>query len=152
MLKRPVCASLVVVAVLAAGAACSDSSSESPEQKASKSASAAAKTVCQNLDKLKQDTDHLRNLDPATTSKNDLQAAVDTVKQDLDNVSASSGELGNATGAAVKAASESVKSAIQGIDSNSTVQTTVNALKLPLQGLSGTLSTANSALHCTPSS
>lgn len=143
--------SVAAVAVAALGlAGCSDDD-ESPQTKASKSASAAAKQTCEDIDQLKADTDKLATADPADTSKEDVQKAVDQLGQDVSALAGSAGNLGAATSAAVKAAADSVKSVLNSVNSGSTVNQTLDAVKKPLQELSATLTATRATAQCGPS-
>lgn len=156
--KRPVrvvSAAFACAAVLAFASGCSDDDNDSPSTKASKSAStasksasAAASAVCMDLQRLKEDTDKLTAMDPATASKDDVKNAVDQVTQDLADVSSASGDLGTAASAAVTAAAAAAKAAVQSVGDNASAQQTLDALKKPLETLSGTLSSVRGGLNC----
>jgi hypothetical protein len=103
------------VALLAATAACGDDDDELTP------AEANAK-VCQERAELETTLQSLGDIDPTTTSKDDLEAKKDEIVQAVDDLSKAADDVSQTEAEAVRKAVDDFEATLDGVDDDTTLQ------------------------------
>ncbi|WP_411077628.1 hypothetical protein [Streptomyces sp. cmx-10-25] len=121
---------------------CSDD--DSPEDRATKAVSQA----CDDLGQLRTDTAALNGLDPATTTKDQIEDAYEDVRDDWDEVRDDLGDLDDARRTALQDAADDLEKAYDDLPGGTTGRQALSRLQPSVDKLGQAVTGAFSGLEC----
>ncbi|MCX4775971.1 hypothetical protein [Streptomyces sp. NBC_01264] len=132
--------STAAAALLVAGGAASASAAEPTDDATTK--------LCSSLTELKADNAKLRELDPATATKDQIEEAHKAVQDDWTTVAKSTAQFKAAHKEAIKNATKDVKKTYDGLPGDTTGAEALTKLTPNLQNLDEAVANAQTGLKC----
>ncbi|MEV0317325.1 hypothetical protein ACIBKX_23075 [Streptomyces sp. NPDC050658] len=143
-MKRLLATGMLCAALALSVTSCSDDDDDSPREEATE----AAADLCSDLSELKADNTKLRDLDPASATKEQIKDAHEDVQDGWDDVKNDLGKLDSAKKEALTNAADDLKKAYDDLPDDTTGKDALNQLQPQIKKLDETLAAASTDLKC----